>query len=154
MEIGKQLKLETFLAVLVLSGVVATGVRLAGGAGQKAPEPSRFERLVAEARKNAAEITPAALRERLKSPGLVLIDVREEREWRAGRIPGAVHLSRGVLERRIEAQAPQADAEIVLYCASGARSALAAESLKRMGYSNVFSLKGGYAAWLAEGARS
>ena len=72
----------------------------------------------------------------------------------AGRLPGAKHLSKGVIERDIEKLVMDPSAEIVLYCESGGRSLLAAENLRRMGYANVFSLEGGYRAWLAAGRPS
>jgi rhodanese-related sulfurtransferase len=78
---------------------------------------------------------------------LVLIDVREDREWNLGHAAGAVHMSRGTLESKIDAVVPR-DAEIVLYCASGNRSALAAESLAQMGYAQVSSMAGGFRAWV------
>lgn len=81
----------------------------------------------------------------------VLIDVRETEEWTNGHAAGALHIGRGVLEARIEAAVPERDKRLVLYCASGARSALAVESLQRMGYSNVYSLDGGMAAYQAAG---
>jgi rhodanese-related sulfurtransferase len=81
----------------------------------------------------------------------VLIDVRETEEWTSGHAAGALHISRGVLEARIEAAVPERDKRLVLYCAGGARSALAVESLQRMGYSNAWSLDGGMAAYKAAG---
>jgi rhodanese-related sulfurtransferase len=81
----------------------------------------------------------------------VLIDVRETEEWTTGHAASALHISRGVLEGRIEAAVPDKDKRIILYCAGGARSALAAESLQRMGYLNVYSLDGGMAACKAAG---
>lgn len=80
-----------------------------------------------------------------------LVDVREDREWELGRIPGARHIGRGVIERDIERFIPDRDADIVLYCGGGYRSALAAESLGRMGYMGVQSMDGGYRAWTAAG---
>lgn len=80
-----------------------------------------------------------------------LIDVREESEWAGGYIPGAVHIGRGILEPKIEKRIPERDSEIVLYCGSGARSLLAAESLKRMGYCNAVSMAGGMGAWKEAG---
>lgn len=74
----------------------------------------------------------------------VLVDTREESEWNAGHVAGAVHLSKGVIERDIEEKFPDKDVKLVLYCRAGARSALAAENLHRMGYQNVFSLDGGW----------
>jgi rhodanese-related sulfurtransferase len=80
-----------------------------------------------------------------------LIDVREENEWKAGRLPGAVHLSKGVIERDIEKMIPETQAPIVLYCGGGFRSALAADNLRRMGYEQVFSMDGGWRAWTEAG---
>jgi rhodanese-related sulfurtransferase len=80
-----------------------------------------------------------------------LIDVREDREWKRGRIPGAVHMGRGVIERDIETRLPDRAAPIVLYCGGGYRSALAADSLGRMGYTEVRSMDGGYRGWTGAG---
>ena len=76
-----------------------------------------------------------------------LIDVREEREFAAGHIPGAIHLSKGVIERDIESSIPDQDERLVLYCGGGYRSAIAAESLVAMGYTNVISMDGGWRGW-------
>lgn len=76
-----------------------------------------------------------------------LVDVREESELAAGRIKGATHMGRGVIERDLEAKIPDLDAEIVLYCGGGFRSALSAESLQKMGYTNVSSMAGGWREW-------
>src|SRR5262249_47175234 len=80
-----------------------------------------------------------------------LVDVREDREWDAGRIAGAVHLGKGVIERDVERALPDTGAEIVLYCGGGYRSALAADALGQMGYRQVLSMAGGWKAWLAKG---
>jgi rhodanese-related sulfurtransferase len=80
-----------------------------------------------------------------------LIDVREADEYAAGRIPGAEHLSKGIIERDIETTVPDPNAEIVLYCGGGFRSALAAENLQKMGYTKVWSLAGGWRDWTAAG---
>ena len=79
------------------------------------------------------------------------VDVREDDEWRAGYCEGAVHLGRGILERDVEGVIPEAGACVVLYCGGGFRSALAAESLAKMGYTNVFSMAGGIRAWREAG---
>lgn len=79
--------------------------------------------------------------------GAVLVDVREDREWAAGHARGAVHLGKGVIERDVEKAIPDKDAEIILYCGGGFRSALTADSLQRMGYSGVLSMAGGWTAW-------
>ena len=76
----------------------------------------------------------------------VLVDTREESEWAAGHVAGAVHLSKGIIERDIETQAPDKDATLVLYCGGGFRSALAADNLRQMGYTNAISLDGGWKA--------
>jgi rhodanese-related sulfurtransferase len=82
-----------------------------------------------------------------ETPSWTLVDVREDAEWAAGRIPGAVHLGRGVLERDIEARFPDPATPLVLYCGGGFRSALAAASLQDMGYTHVLSLAGGVRTW-------
>ncbi len=77
----------------------------------------------------------------------LLIDVREDHEWAAGHAAGAIHLSKGIIERDIESKAPDKSTEMVLYCGGGFRSALAADALRKMGYTNVISLDGGWRAW-------
>ncbi len=77
----------------------------------------------------------------------VLIDVREDNEWQAGHAAGATHLAKGIIERDIEVTVPDHDQKIVLYCGGGYRSALAADALQKMGYTNVWSLDGGWRAW-------
>jgi rhodanese-related sulfurtransferase len=81
----------------------------------------------------------------------MLIDVREDNEWAAGHARGAVHLGRGVIERDIEARIPDKNAELILYCGGGFRSALSADNLQKMGYTNVSSMAGGWRAWQAAG---
>ena len=81
----------------------------------------------------------------------VLVDVREDHEWVAGRAAGAVHLGRGIIERDIEAKVPDKTTRLVLYCGGGYRSALAADNLQRMGYTEAFSLDGGWKAWQEAG---
>src|SRR5690606_24241795 len=80
-----------------------------------------------------------------------LVDVREDHEWAKGHIPGAVHLGRGIIERDIERIFPDPDTEIVLYCGGGYRSALVADNLQKMGYTNVASMDGGWRGWLEAG---
>jgi len=82
---------------------------------------------------------------------LVLIDTREDSEWARGHLPGAVHLSKGIIERDIEKTVPDKDATIVLYCGGGFRSALAADNLQKMGYRNVISMDGGWRGWTEAG---
>jgi rhodanese-related sulfurtransferase len=107
---------------------------------------SRYQDLVQQAKAQIRETTVDALHRDGAALG-VLIDVREPAEWAAGHVPGARLLPRGILEGKIEELAPDPDQPIVLYCGSGGRSALAAQSLQRMGYSNVLSLAGGFGAW-------
>lgn len=109
-----------------------------------------FLQLVEDAKARVREISiDDVLARRHDGRHFRLIDVREDDEWRAGRILGAEHLGRGVLERDIIGAAPDKDEELVLYCGGGFRSALAADNLQRMGYRNVASLAGGWKAWLA-----
>ncbi len=81
----------------------------------------------------------------------ILVDIREDHEWQASRIPGAVHIGRGVLERDIEARFPDPATPLVLQCGGGFRTALSADALQRMGYTNVVSLDGGIRGWIAAG---
>jgi len=83
--------------------------------------------------------------------GAVLIDVREDNEWQAGHARDAVHLGRGIIERDIVGLYPDKDTELILYCGGGYRSAMAADNLQKMGYNNVFSMAGGWAAWKEAG---
>jgi rhodanese-related sulfurtransferase len=107
-----------------------------------------FLLLVAAAKRRIPEVTVSGVKRNLRERHpFLLIDVREDREWDAGHITGALHLGRGILERDIENAVPDKHAEIVLYCGGGYRSALAAESLGRMGYRNVSSMAGGWKAW-------
>ncbi len=114
--------------------------------------PPRFVRLVDEARARIIETDVPTIADRLtRGDSFVLVDVREESEWAAGHLPGAIHLGKGVIERDIEQTVPDLDAEIVLYCGGGYRSALAADNLARMGYTNVASMEGGVRGWKAAG---
>jgi rhodanese-related sulfurtransferase len=114
-------------------------------------EHEKFEKLVAEAKKNITEISPAEAAEKAKSGAAVIIDVREQDEWEEGHIPDAIHLSRGTIELDIEEKVPDPNAVVILHCGGGGRSALAAESLQKMGYKNVRSMAGGFKAWKTAG---
>ena len=112
-----------------------------------------FLRLVEHAKQRVHEVTVNEARERLAAnPAARLIDVREDNEWHAGRAAGAEHLGRGIIERDIETQHPDKQTELILYCGGGYRSALACDNLQRMGYTNVFSMDGGWKAWKDSGA--
>lgn len=107
-----------------------------------------FEQLCEAARKNVDEISIGQVKAMIDSGTAPLVlDVREESEWNKDHIPGARHLGRGVLERDIETRVPDKTTPIILYCGGGYRSALAAESIQKMGYSQVLSMDGGYRAW-------
>lgn len=105
-----------------------------------------FEELVASVMPDIREISVEETQQRLKE-GATLIDVRENNEWEAEHARGARHIGRGVIERDIVHQIPDKNAELILYCGGGYRSALAADNLQKMGYGNVFSMAGGWAAW-------
>jgi rhodanese-related sulfurtransferase len=111
-----------------------------------------FQTLVKEAKTRIREIQPGQLRNAQEAaPAAVVVDVREDNEWNKSRIPGAIHVGRGVLESRIEAQIPQKSTPVIVYCQSGNRSAVSADVLAKMGYANVSSLAGGIAAYQAAG---
>jgi rhodanese-related sulfurtransferase len=111
-----------------------------------------FLRLVEAAKRRIRELTVGDV-ERMRAAGeaFVLIDVREEEEWRRGHLPGARHLCKGILERDIEQAVPDHDAHLVLYCGGGFRSALAADALQQMGYTHVASMDGGWRGWTSAG---
>ena len=111
-----------------------------------------FLKIVQEARANIAECSVVELKDKLASdPKAVLIDVREESEFAAGHVPNAVHLSKGILERDIETRYPDPSTTLYLLCGGGYRSALAADSLRKMGYLQVTSVDGGWKAWTDAG---
>ena len=117
-----------------------------------AAKPSAYLELVQDAKSRIKELDVEQLKS-LKASGenFTLIDVREESEFAAGHAAGAVHLSKGVIERDIETKVPRKSAKVVLYCGGGSRSALAADALLKMGYSNVLSLEGGINAYKKAG---
>lgn len=111
-----------------------------------------FLALVDEARTRVRTFSIEEFIERLqRGERFVLLDNREDHEWQGGHLPGAHHMSKGVLEREIEAALPDRDTPIVCYCGRGYRSVLACDSLQRMGYANVVSLDGGWHGWLERG---
>ena len=111
-----------------------------------------FLKIVQEARANITECSVVELKDTLASdPKAVLIDVREESEFAAGHAPNAVHLSKGILERDIETRYPDPSTTLYLLCGGGYRSALAADSLRKMGYTHVTSVDGGWKAWTDAG---
>ena len=110
-----------------------------------------FEKLVADAKKKITEISPQDAAAKSRRGEAVIVDVREKDEWDEEHIPNATHLSRGTIELDIEEKVPDVNALIVCHCGGGGRSALAAESLQKMGYKNVRSMAGGFKAWKAVG---
>ena len=111
-----------------------------------------FLKLVQDAKTRVKECTVDDVKKRLDAgEAFTLIDVREESEYAAGHVPGAVHLSKGVIERDIETKVPDPAAPLVLYCGGGFRSALAADNLRKMGYTNVISMDGGWRDWTGKG---
>ena len=114
-------------------------------------EHTKFEKLVAAAKKNITEISPQDAAAKSKSGQAVIVDVREKDEWDEQHIPDAIHMSRGTIELDIEEKVPDTNALIICHCGGGGRSALAAESLQKMGYKNVRSMAGGFKAYKAAG---
>lgn len=108
--------------------------------------PSRFQTLAAEAKTRIKEVSVEEAAAQQQA-GALVIDVREAPEFAQAHIDGALHLSRGLLELQIEQVAPDINTSIVCYCGGGNRSALAADNLQKMGYTNVVSLVGGFTAW-------
>src|SRR5438309_10281727 len=108
----------------------------------------RFLKLVNDVKSKIKECSVSDVKQKLeRGEKFHLVDVREESEWAAGHLPGAEHLGKGIIERDVETKIPDTSAEIVLYCGGGFRSALAADNLQKMGYTNVFSMDGGYRGW-------
>jgi rhodanese-related sulfurtransferase len=118
-----------------------------------APQHSpRFLKLVEDVKARVQELTVDQVKAKLdRGEKFNLVDVREESEWAKDHLPGAVHLGKGIIERDAEKQFPDPDAEIVLYCGGGFRSALAADNLQKMGYTRVISMDGGIRGWREKG---
>ena len=112
----------------------------------------RFLEIVQDSKRRIRETTVDDVRSKLdKRENFLLVDVREESEWTKDHLPGAIHLGKGIIERDIEERVPDLNAQIVLYCGGGFRSALAADSLQKMGYRNVLSMDGGIREWREKG---
>jgi rhodanese-related sulfurtransferase len=112
----------------------------------------QFLKLVQGAKKRVKETHVADVKRRIEAgEKFLLVDVREDNEWAKGHLPGAVHLSKGVIERDIEQMVPDPSKKLILYCGGGFRSALVADNLQKMGYSNVESMDGGWKGWLDAG---
>ncbi len=118
-----------------------------------APQHSqRFLQIVNDAKKRVRETTVDEVKQRMdRGEKFLLVDVREESEWAQDHLPGAIHLGKGVIERDVEQKVPDTATPMVLYCGGGFRSALAADNLQKMGYTNVISMDGGVREWRARG---
>jgi len=111
-----------------------------------------FLALVNDAKRRVKEWEFTEVKRRLDAgEKFTLVDVREESEWARGHLPGAIHLGKGIIERDIEQAVPDTTATLVLYCGGGFRSALAADNLQKMGYTNCISMDGGWRAWTGAG---
>ena len=111
-----------------------------------------FLKLVDDAKSRVREVSVADTQQRMRENNEAkLIDVREDKEWDAAHAAGAIHLGKGIIERDIETTVPDKNTELILYCGGGYRSALASDALQRMGYTNVFSMAGGWKAWQEAG---
>ena len=114
----------------------------------------QFLKIVNEVKPRIKELTVDDVRRKQeRGERFHLVDVREDHEWAKGHLPGANHLGKGVIERDIETKIPDTSAEIILYCGGGFRSALAADNLQKMGYTNVYSMDGGYRGWTEAGLK-
>jgi len=112
----------------------------------------RFLKIVDDAKLHIRQTTTDAVKAKLEGGDpFLLIDVREESEFAADHLPNAVHLGKGIIERDIEARVPALDTRMILYCGGGFRSALAADNLQKMGYTNVISMDGGIREWREKG---
>jgi rhodanese-related sulfurtransferase len=106
-----------------------------------------FLKLVDDAKSRVREVSVEETRRKLESGEAKVVDVREESEWAAGHVRGAEHLGKGVIERDVESRIPDKSSEIILYCGGGFRSALSADNLQKMGYTDVYSMAGGWREW-------
>jgi rhodanese-related sulfurtransferase len=113
---------------------------------------SNFLKLVHDAKSRVKETTVPDVKRRADAgEKFLLVDVREDNEWANGHLPGAVHLSKGIIERDIEQRVPDTNTKVILYCGGGFRSALVADNLQKMGYTNIESMDGGWKGWLEAG---
>jgi rhodanese-related sulfurtransferase len=114
--------------------------------------PPRFLKIVDDAKTRVRETNVDAVKSKMdRGDKFVLVDVREESEYAKDHLPRAIHLGKGIIERDIEARVPELNQELVLYCGGGFRSALAADNLQKMGYTNVISMDGGIRDWREKG---
>jgi len=114
--------------------------------------PPRFLKIVDDSKSRIRQTTVERIKSRLdQHEKFLLVDVREDNEWQKDHLPGAIHMGKGIIERDVEQKVPDLNAEMVLYCGGGFRSALAADNLQKMGYTNVISMDGGIREWREKG---
>ena len=112
----------------------------------------QFLKLVQDAKQRVKETNVPDVKRRIDGgEKMILVDVREDNEWAKGHLPGAVHMGKGVIERDVEQRVPDTATKLVLYCGGGFRSALVADNLQKMGYTNVESMDGGWRGWTEAG---
>jgi rhodanese-related sulfurtransferase len=113
---------------------------------------AQFLKLVQDAKKRVKQTNVPDVKKRMDAgEKFILVDVREDNEWASGHLPGAMHLSKGIIERDIEQRVPDTSTKLILYCGGGFRSALAGDNLQKMGYTNVESMDGGWKGWVQAG---
>jgi rhodanese-related sulfurtransferase len=134
-----------FMVVLMISAVFAFNASLALAKDMTAKD------LVEEAKKNVTTISLAEAKSLFDKGGIIFLDCREPKEYKAGHVPGAINIPRGLLEFQIEGKIPDKNANIVTYCKSGGRACLACQSIGKMGYKNVKNMDGGWKAWTKAG---
>ena len=114
--------------------------------------PPKFLKLVDDAKKRVKEINVPDVKRRMDAgEKFILVDVREDNEWAKGHVAGAVHMGKGIIERDIEQRCPDTNTKLILYCGGGFRSALVADNLQKMGYTQVESMDGGWRGWVEAG---
>jgi rhodanese-related sulfurtransferase len=139
---------KNMLASRILAAVAIAAACFAQTTPQAQTPGTTYQEQIRETKSRIKEISAEELKALAARKGrYMLVDVREDAEWAAGHAAGAVHIRRGLLDKEIGAKAPRKNRRIVVYCQGGVRSALAADTLQRMGYSNVYSLAGGFMAY-------
>jgi rhodanese-related sulfurtransferase len=144
--------LGTMLGASMLRASAESSADLFKGVLMAHQHPPRFLKIVDDATTRVRETNVDAVKSRMeRGDKFVLVDVREESEFAKDHLPGAIHLGKGIIERDIEARVPELNTEMILYCGGGFRSALAADNLQQMGYTNVISMDGGIRDWREKG---
>lgn len=139
------------ISPLLTRGLLHLVIRALNLRENRMDHSKEFLSIVDDAKSRVREVTVEETQQRMNE-GARLIDVREDNEWDAAHASGATHMGRGIIERDIVQTFPEKDTEIILYCGGGFRSALSADMLQKMGYTNVWSMAGGWKAWKDSGA--